>query len=117
MVLGSLLKAIQKARLWPFPEPPYKGFTVEGLKSGILAAEIHTLCDITDPKRGLKVHKGQAPSQLDNDNNNNLRYLQSRYNQGSGQVLMASWTIKESIASTINSLSKKLCGLNIEDFK
>lgn len=95
MVLGSILKATQNARLWPIPEPPYKGFTVEGIKRDILAFEIKTLCDITHPSSGIYMHKAD-------------------YNYQYGG---ASYTIKESIAGKINSLSDMLHGLKIEDFK
>jgi hypothetical protein len=107
MALGSLLKATQKARLWPFPEPPYNGFTVEGLKETFLAVEIKTLCDITDPALGLECHKGN--------------YLfgyppPPQYNQQAG--MNANNAIEESIRRKIlDSLSDGLCGLKIEDFK
>lgn len=106
MALGSLLKAAQKARLWPFPEPPYEGFTVKGLKEAILAVEVKTFCDITNPGCGLDYHRGQ----------NILGFhAPPNYNQPAGTT--ASHAIKESIRSKINSVSDKLCGLKIEGFR
>jgi hypothetical protein len=144
MVLGSILKATQKARLWPFPEPPYKGFTVDGLKNDILAIEIKTLCDITNPEHGLNTHKGLPPDRrprsgfFDDDDNSPPRRPYSprrpispprsplmsrrlrqanRYEPDDKYRLKASQAIKGSITKTINTLSDKLCGLKIEDFK
>jgi hypothetical protein len=106
MALGSLLKATQKARLWPFPEPPYNGFTVEGLKEVFLAVEIKTLCDITDPKHGLERHKDYLVGFS----------AQPQYSQQAGTH--ANNAIEESIRRKIlDSLSDGLCGLKIEDFK
>lgn len=103
MALGSLLRSTQKARLWPFPEPPYQNFTVEGLKDAILEFEIKTLCDISEPTRGFDCHKGKSlPGQL-------YRYQPPGTTVGDA--------IKKSIATEINSLSDMVCGLKIEDFK
>jgi hypothetical protein len=129
MVLGSLLKVAQKARLWPFLEPPYKGFSVEGLKKDILALEIKTFCDITDPENGLKVHKGQMSGRRKQRGfvGKDKYYSQSRFVDDDhlppvcvpydGWELMASQAVKGSVAGTINSLSGKLCGLKIEESK
>lgn len=129
MVLGSLLKVAQKAQLWPFPEPPYKGFTVEGLKRDILALEIKTLCDITDPEDGLRVHKGEMSGRrkqrgfVGKDKYYpQFPFVDDVYSQSAcmtydGWELIASQAIKKSITGTINSLSDKLCGLKIEEFK
>jgi hypothetical protein len=107
MALGSLLKATQKARLWPFPKPPYNGFTVEGLKEAFLAVEIKTLCDITHPAHGLEIHEGKYFL---------MSSLSAPYNQ---QVrICANNKIEESMRRKIlDSLSDGLCGLKIEDFK
>lgn len=125
MVLGSFLQVAQKARIWPFPEPPYKGFTVDGLKKDIVAVEIQTLCDITHPQLGFKTHKGETNmnvfdpySHAYTRGNQKLCFGNPiQQNQENVNSLKASQAIKESVASTIRSLSDEVCGLSIKEFR
>jgi hypothetical protein len=109
MVVGSILKGAQKARLWPFPEPPYKGFTVDGLKKDILFFPILTLCDISNawhnPECGVYAHRGYAGG---NSLQQRCLGVSSKY---------ANDYTRRLIDDKINSLSDKLCGLSIENFK
>lgn len=105
MVVGSLLQASQKARLWPFPEPPYGGLTVEGVKMDILTFKIRTLCDVTNPGMGLEVHERRSPRPMYDDDE---ELTASR---------TASQAIKNSISTKMYALSVRSGGLNMEDFK
>lgn len=106
MVLGSLLKLAQNAQIWPQPEFPYKGVSVDGLKKNILAVEIRTLCDITEREFGLKIHQSV----------NSVSIFTRQQSLGAGGQ-KASQAIKESITSKINSVCDRLCGLSIKEFK
>lgn len=49
MVLGSLIKSLSTAGIWPIPEPPYEGVTFSQLVDSIEGLEIVSLCDKTNP--------------------------------------------------------------------
>jgi len=109
MVLGSLLKLAQNAQIWPQPEFPCKGVSVDGLKKNILAVEIRTLCDITDRESGLKIHQPVSSTSI-------FTSLTHQKQQSLGGQ-KASQAIKEFITSKINSVCDRLCGLSIKEFK
>jgi hypothetical protein len=125
MVLGSLLQLAQNARIWPQPEFPYEGVSVDGLKKDILAVEIRTLCDITDPESGLKTHKGELAFQHNPTSpfrgqirvNSNSLSRNNIFAPLPQQNQQASQAINESITSKINSVCDRLCGLSIEEFR
>jgi hypothetical protein len=99
MVLGSLLQGIQKVRLWPFPEPPYEGLTVQGLREAILSIKIKTFCDYIEPGGNLKYH------------DKSYSYLSTpRYGRAASDI------IKEWIVIKINTIFENLSGLKFEDF-
>ena len=101
MVVGGLMKATQRAGLWPYPKPPYKHLTVKGLEGDLQSLEIRTLCDITHHGYGDKTHGGEEILRSD------VRHVEK----------FAAQTLKASISIMITSIYKQLEGLNIEKFK
>jgi len=55
MVLGSLIKGLSAAGVWPIQEPPYDGITFNELASVIADLKAVSLCDEIDSYVGIPI--------------------------------------------------------------
>jgi hypothetical protein len=92
MVLGTLLKELDRVGLWPIPSPPYSSHTVQEVMQSISRMRIRSLCEINEEGAF-----GKPPRQADE--------------------ILSHGQVKHNLSLLTDYVERVMKGLSLKDFK